>query len=77
LVDAAINSSVDSVAEGLEPESGAFRFGFTAPFPRSLGFFSSELVFEFVVLALAFYHIHLRMLSLRLLKSGMREVVIG
>ena len=57
MVDATAETiiSVDSVMEELEVESGAFRFRLVVLFPGSLGFLSSEGVFEVAVLAFAVF----------------------
>ena len=47
--------SMGSVIVELEVESGGFRFRFAVPFPGSLGFLSSEVVFEVAVLVLAVF----------------------
>ena len=47
--------SVGSVVVELEVEAGAFRFRCVVQFPGSLGFLSSEAVFDVVVLVLAVF----------------------
>jgi hypothetical protein len=59
LVDVIEEASISagSAIGVLEPESGVnvFRFGFSEPFHRSLGFISSEVGFEVVAFDLAVF----------------------